>query len=203
MITLFATKLSGHGQRVEMLLKALALDYDYISVSREYRRQPAFLKRNPFGQIPVLEDGEKVINDSHAILVYLAKTYDKSELWLPDGPYAAANVQRWLSVSAGEIAHGLALSRAIKQFGAEANLADCQKRGRAILDRMDSHLADHHWLASDDHPTIADLACYGYVSTSPEGGIAIEHREHILRWLAQIEAQSYWVPIPPVDEQKV
>lgn len=55
MITLFATKLSAHGQRVEMLLKALDLPYQYEPTTREARKSPEFLQLNPFGQIPVLK----------------------------------------------------------------------------------------------------------------------------------------------------
>ena len=48
---------------------------------------------NPFGQIPVLQDGDLTLADSNAILVYLAKRYAPDSHWLPEQPAAAARVQ--------------------------------------------------------------------------------------------------------------
>ncbi|MFX5530246.1 glutathione S-transferase family protein, partial [Acinetobacter baumannii] len=76
----------------------------------EHKREP-FLRLNPFGQIPVLDDNGTVIADSNAILVYLALRYDEAGRWLPRDAVKAAAVQRWLSVAAGEIAFGPARAR--------------------------------------------------------------------------------------------
>src|SRR2546430_13054047 len=51
-------------------------------------RQSAEFRRtlNPFGQIPVLKDGDLVLADSNALLVYLAKMYGQGTQWLPEDP---------------------------------------------------------------------------------------------------------------------
>lgn len=54
---------------------------------------PQFLALNPLGQIPVLQEGETIIADSNAILVYLALAYDSERRWLPVDPLHAARVQ--------------------------------------------------------------------------------------------------------------
>jgi glutathione S-transferase len=64
----------------------------------------------------VLVDGDAVLADSNAILVYLAKRYAAGSAWLPEDPLGAARVQRWLSLAAGEIAYGPASARITARF---------------------------------------------------------------------------------------
>jgi len=77
------------------------------------RRTPEFLALNPLAQVPVLQDGDTVVADSNAILVYLARRHAAGSPWLPDEPVAAARVQRWLSLAAGEMKFGPAAARVI------------------------------------------------------------------------------------------
>src|ERR687897_30659 len=110
-ITLHGIELSGHTHRVELMLRMLGLPFRFSPAPADVRRTEAFLKLNPLGQIPVLEDGDLVLCDSNAILVYLAKRYASESNWLPDEPVAAAQVQRWLSIAAGELRYGPAAAR--------------------------------------------------------------------------------------------
>ena len=70
-ITLYGTPLSGHVHRVALLLRMLALPYEWVEASADVRQSAAFRRLNPFGQIPVLQDGDLTLADSNAILVYL------------------------------------------------------------------------------------------------------------------------------------
>jgi glutathione S-transferase len=72
--------LSGHTHRAELFLSLLGLPYERIEVdlAKGAHKKPDFLALNPFGQVPVLEDGDAVVSDSNAILVYLALRYDTS-----------------------------------------------------------------------------------------------------------------------------
>ena len=80
------------------------------------RGSPEFYRLNPLRQIPVLQDGDLTLADSNAILVYLAKRYGAGSGWLPEDPLAAAQVQRWLSIAAGEVRYGPALARMVTQW---------------------------------------------------------------------------------------
>jgi len=102
-IILHGTELSGHTHRVELLLRMLGLPYRYAAAPAAVRATPEFRKLNPLAQIPVLQDGDLTLADSNAILVYLAKRYAPASQWLPEEPVAAARVQRWLSIAAGEV----------------------------------------------------------------------------------------------------
>jgi glutathione S-transferase len=202
-ITLHGTKLSGHAHRVELLLRMLGLDYTFADAPRPSRASPEFLALNPLAQIPVLQDGDLVLADSNAILVYLAKRYDSGRTWLPEDPADAAIVQRWLSIAAGEVAFGPALARSIAVWDFPAG-AD-KTRAKAVTERlfgfMQDHLADRRFLAAD-HPTIADLACYSYIAAAPEGGIPLTPYPTIEAWLRRVEALPHFAPMPkaPVPE---
>jgi glutathione S-transferase len=197
-LTLHGTALSGHAHRVVLLLRMLNLPYRFVDTPRDARATPAFRALNPLGQIPVLQDGEQVLADSNAILVYLARRYDAAGTWLPTDPLGAARVQRFLSLAAGEVAFGPATARAVTLWGYPGD-AD---RARAIASRLlrflEDHLSTRSFLAADT-PTIADLACYGYVARAPEGRIPVDPYNAVRAWLARIEALDGFVPLPRTE----
>lgn len=196
LITLHGTERSGHAHRVVLLLRMLHIPYEFVSAPAEVRRQPAFRRLNPLGEIPVLEDGGTIICDSNAILVYLAKRYAPGSPWLPEEPLAASRVQRWLSIAAGEVKHGPALARAIMQWGDPGDRASALRITERLFRFMEAHLADRLYLAAE-HPTIADLACYSYTAHAPEGGISLQPYPAVRSWLARIEALPAFEPMPP------
>lgn len=87
--------LSGHAHRAVLFASLLGVPHELVEVdlAAAAHKSPAFLALNPFGQIPVLEDGDIVIADSNAILVYLAKKAGRTD-WLPEDAEGAARVQR-------------------------------------------------------------------------------------------------------------
>ena len=194
-ITLYGTSLSGHAHRVEALLNILGLPYRYVDANAEVRKSDAFLALNPFGQIPVLVDGDLILPDSVAILVYLADRYDGSGQWNPKAPEKAARVQRWLSIASGDLRFGPALARVLTLWGGAGSLTDAQRVAERILRFMDGHLADRDWLAAE-RPTIADIACYAYVARAPEGRIPLDPYPAVRRWLERVEAIPALTPMP-------
>ncbi|KAA0590377.1 glutathione S-transferase [Azospirillum lipoferum] len=194
-ITLYGTPLSGHAHRVEAFLNILGLPYRYVEANAEVRRSDSFLALNPFGQIPVLVDGDLVLPDSVAILVYLADRYDGSGLWNPKAPEETAQVQRWLSIAAGDLRFGPALARILTLWGGAGSLTDAQRVAERVLRFMNSYLDGRDWLAAA-RPTIADIACYAYVARAPEGRIPLDPYPAVRRWLERVEAIPGLTPMP-------
>ena len=195
-VVLYGTKLSGHAHRVELFLNALGLAYAYRDTPPAARTTPEFLALNPLGQIPVLQDGDMVIADSTAILVYLAKRYDAGRSWLPEASAPAAAVQRWLSIAAGEVFHGPATARSLAIWGVPRGADPVWAASIAgrLLAFMNGHLALRLFLAAE-HPTIADLACYAYIAHAPEGGVALDAYPAVRAWLGRVEALPGFVPM--------
>jgi len=195
-IVLHGTELSGHAHRVELLLRMLDLPFRFVAAPPAVRSTPEFYQLNPLRQIPVLQDGDLTLADSNAILVYLAKRYAPGSRWLPEEPVAAAQVQRWLSIAAGQVMYGPATARMIVQWNLPGDLARAKQIAAVLLRFMDEHLKTRKFLAAE-HATIADLACYSYVAHAPEGGIPLDQYAAVLAWLGRVEALPNFKPIPP------
>ena len=194
-IVVHGTVLSGHTHRVENLLGMLGVPYRLEPAPAAVRRTPAFRALNPLGQIPVLQDGELVLADSNAILVYLARRYGAGTRWLPDEPVAAARVQRWLSIAAGEVKYGPAIARILTLWGGAGDLTAAHAIAAELLAFMDGHLRGRSFLAAD-HATIADLACYPYLAHAPEGRISLADFPAVRAWIARVEALPGFRPMP-------
>lgn len=184
---------SGNCYKVRLLLSMLELDYVRVPIDSTTGETltPEFKQLNPRGQIPVLVDGETRIWDSMAILVYLARRYGSDD-WLPSDPLGAARVMQWLAVSENELQYGLARARVTVLFNKPFDLDQCHRDARPGLDAMQAQLENRTWLAAD-HATIADLACYPYVSLAEEGRVSLEPYPNIRAWLKRVEALPGWV----------
>ena len=195
-IKLYRHALSGHSHRVQLFLSVLGLDADIIDVdlgSGEHKKS-AFLQKNLFGQLPVLEDGDATLSDSNAILVYLAKKYDTKRQWLPQDAVAASEVQRFLSVAASKVAYGPASARLVNVFGAGFDIKTLITESHTLLSTLDAHLQGREWLATDN-ATIADIANYAYIAHAPEGDVSLEKYANIRAWLQRVEGLPGFVPM--------
>ena len=189
---LYLTESSGNSYKVRVLASLLKVPYEkvYVDWDAKEHKQPAFLKMNPRGQVPVMEIEGKVFWDSTAHLVYIARKYG-GEKWFPSDPLAMAEVAQWLAFAQNEIYFGLQWARGVVKGLKTGNVEEYRGYGRKALDTLTWRLKDHEWLALD-HPTIADIACYPYVKRAPEGGFALEPYPAVKAWLARCEALPGW-----------
>ena len=191
---LYYTPNSGNAYKVRILLSLLKVSYEKIALDNKKKesKQPAFLKLNPRGEVPVLEDGGTVLWDSSACLVYIARKHG-GEQWLPSAPAGMAQVMQWVALAGNEIQFGLQYARrGIHQDRWTAGtLEQGQALGRVALNALESRLKDHEWLALD-RPTIADVACFPYVETAPEAQVPLEPYPGVVAWLARCKALPGW-----------
>ncbi len=189
--------LSGHSHRAQLMLSLLGLPHEVapVNLRQGEHKTDAFLKLNPFGQVPVLEDGDTVLFDSNAILVYLARRYDPAGRWLPNDAAGQAAVQAWLSVAAGLIAFGPAAARMITLFGSKLNAEEVIARAHHLLQVMEGVLGQRDFLVGDA-ATLADVAGYSYIAAAPEGNVDLSAYPNVRAWLARIEALPGFVPFP-------
>lgn len=187
--------LSGHSHRVALFasLAGIAHEYELVDLAAGAHKTPAFLALNPAGQVPVIEDGDVVITDANAILVYLARQYAPD--FLPSAPVEQAEVQKFLTWAAGDIAFGPAAARLINVFNADLDADFAHGIAARVFARLEAHLQDREWLVAN-RPTIADVAIYSYTAHAPEGGISLDPYPHLRRYLSRIEALDGFVPMP-------
>ncbi len=192
---LYDFQISGNCYKVRLMLSLLNLDYNKINIDviNGESQTDEYKKINPRGLIPALIDGETIIWDSMAILSYLARRYG-CDSWFPQDALNLASVMQWLAVSENELLYGLARARAALVFKRPFNLAQCQDDANIGLMAMDQHLAGQQWLATQT-PTIADIACYPYISLAHEGEVSLEPYPNVRRWMADLEALPNWIAI--------
>jgi glutathione S-transferase len=196
MLKLHDLELSGNCYKVRLLCALLGLDLDVIPVdfmAGAHKKSP-LIDMNPFGEIRVLEDGDIVLRDSQAILVYLARKYG-GETWLPTDAVDMAHVVSWLMVAENEIARGPNDARLHDKFGFPIDVDKARQIAARILGLLDARLSQNDWLAGD-HVTIADIACMPYVALGHEGGISLDAYPAICAWIGRIRALPGFIAMP-------
>ena len=197
---LYHFPLSGHAHRARLFFSLIGADIEVIDVDlpNGAHKREDFLAINPFGQVPVLVDGDTVVSDSTAILIYGAKKFGRTD-WLPDAPEAAARIQRWLSVASGELAAGPGAARLITVFGADFDPAKTIAKAHAILTLIEDELDGKNWIIGGAQPTIADVALYSYISGAPEGNVDLSGYARVNAWLDRIENLDGFVPFQKTE----
>jgi glutathione S-transferase len=148
--------------RVRWTLQELGIDFEPIRVNLvagEHRR-PEFLKINPAGKIPVLVDGDLVLTESVAIVLYLAEKYSGKGL-LPAGLNERAAVNRWLLFAATEleqplwrIARHTALYPEERRLPSDVILASDEFKDMASV--LEKHMQGRQFVAADS-VSVADF----------------------------------------------
>lgn len=187
MMKLYHTELSGNCHKVRLMLSLLEIEHERVLIDlvNGEHKSTDFLKLNSLGQVPVLMDGDTLIRDSQAILVYLTRKY-KREDWLPLEAESMAKVMQWLSFAANEINTSLFIARLHFRFGMDFDWEMAQQKGKQVLQIINNHLQNRNWLECNS-VTIADIACYPYVGLAPEGKVALEPYPNILAWIDRIK----------------
>jgi glutathione S-transferase len=205
MIKLYGHEISGNSYKAKLLLELLDIEYEWIKVDlmKGEQKSPEYLALNPFGQVPVLVDGETKLADAQAILVYLARQYG-GDTWLPLDPLPLAQVIRWLSITAGEVRQGPENARLYHLFGAGTNINivgeasplenRATQKAEYILTQLNEHLNTRTWLEFA-HPTIADIAVFPYVALARDGKISLDGYPNVLAWIDRVKQLPGYVPM--------
>lgn len=189
--TLHGIWLSGPTYKVGLMLSLTdsRYDYEHVDLRAGAHKADAFLARNRYGQVPVLEDHQTDIClcQSSVILEYLAQETgrfagkDRSE---------ALRVREWQFWAAGQLSSGIYRTRAAQlgffSFPDDVRKAHLQAALSALRE-LDTLLAGRTWLVGNA-PTIADIDLYGVVAYSGQGKIDLHPFASIHRWMAACEA---------------
>lgn len=96
---------NGRTLRALWALEEVGSQYDYVEVDlmRGEGHEPWFLKINPGGKVPVLDDGGTVITESAAVCMHLAEKYPGSHLLPPPGTAERTECYKWISFVVTEL----------------------------------------------------------------------------------------------------
>jgi glutathione S-transferase len=148
--------------RAQWVLQELELDFEYVQldVANAEHRGPGFLALNPAGKVPVLVDGDLVLSESVAIVLYLAEKYPQKG-FLPTNLRGRAEVYRWLLFTVTELEQPIwRIARHTHQYPIEKRLpAEIPLARQDFLDMakvMEQHLETRSVLVGES-VTVADF----------------------------------------------
>jgi glutathione S-transferase len=161
-------------------------------------RTDEFFQLNPMQQIPVLCDGETVVQDSHAILLYIAMKYAPD--WIDHTPEGMAAIMEWLSYSAKEVSNGPQMSRLhFLDPNENIDIHNAQATGRKVLTLLERLLSSRTWLCLG-RPSIADIAVFPYIGLSREGRLPLDECPNVLAWIDRIRTLPGYMSMPGLPE---
>jgi glutathione S-transferase len=164
-----------------------------IDLAKGAQRSASFLRKNPNGKVPVLEDDGFILWESHAIMQYLADTTPGGEAIYPTEPRARADVNRWLFWSAHHFQPAVSVlgwERVVKgMIGAGAPDPAEEKRGEALVSDLgrilDAHLEGKEWIAQDKL-TLADFAIATPLAFMDPARLPLGDFRRLLAWFSRV-----------------
>jgi glutathione S-transferase len=206
MIKLYDFEWSGNCYKVRLLMGILGMDWQTTPIGFHPLREHKwdwFLKINPLGQIPVIEDDGFILRDAQAILAYLASKYDASGTWYPRGdPALLGEIQQWLAF-ADAITGTASAARLQGALSYDLDIEAARNGAHNLFRILDEHLwfreqEGRDFICATRHPTIADIACFPYVMLSEEGGISRQDYPTIRRWCDRVKRIKGFVTAPGI-----
>jgi glutathione S-transferase len=195
-VKLYNVAYSGNSYKVRLLLAQLGISHEIIEIDilKGQSRTVEFLKINPNGRTPVLDDGGFILAESNAILAYLAK----GTKFLPEDRKKFGLLYQWMFFEQYSHEPYIATSRFWLQHKADspekvALLESKRDGGWAALKVMEEHLSRNAFFVSDY--TIADISLFAYTHVSHEGGFSLDNFPRIRKWIDRVKAQPGFVPM--------
>jgi len=195
-MNIFGDSNSGNCLKVKWVCDHLGLAYRWVEIDtlRGESRTDAFLKLNPFGQVPVVdfEDGRRLAQ-SNAIIRYLARDSDL----VPRDAFAAVQMDSWLFWEQNSHEPYVAVCRFQMVYLGKPRAEldpNLVKRGYAALDQLERALGGARFLLGDSF-TRADVALLAYTRVAHEGGFDLSRHGAVRRWIADGEHVLKLAPV--------
>ncbi len=198
MLKIYGSDLSSPANKVRFVANYLGLKYDYIVVKLREGEQnkPEFLKINPVGKIPAIDDDGFTLFESNAICRYLADKQN-SPIY-PKGLKERAIVEEWLDF--GSMHVGAAVSKVVyNRIFAPIRKIEVDERsikeGLDFLARflpvVDHQLAKNKYLLGNQI-TLADFNIFSGLDPVETTQIDIVQYNHIVKWRNELKKQEFY-----------
>lgn len=204
---LYHFPVSPHSRRVLAVAFHLGIDLELETVQLPMGEhlKPEFIKMNPNHKIPTLVDGDFVLWESAAIMLYLVSKKPGNILYSND-PKIQADINRWLFWNSAHWnpACGIyVFEYLVKKFTNQGEPDPAEiKRADELFHRfakvLNDHLKGREWLVGD-HVTVADYAVGSMLDLSKDAHFPVDKYKEVLRWYGNIEKQDAWNKSAPAN----
>ena len=179
--------------------KQAKFEFVTIDLGTGAHKKPEFLARQPFGQVPVLEDGDFQMYESRAIIRYLDETLPGQSL-TPKEPKGRAVMEQWISIETSNFTPQ-AMAYIYQYFfapmrGQQPDLAKIEAakpKLETCVQIMDKQLAKGPHFTGDQF-TLADI-CYmpyfGYAMGTPAKDVINAHT-NVSAWWKRVSERASW-----------
>ena len=185
MIDLYSSSKTKN-QKITIMLEELEIDYNPILISLDKKEQfsPEFSKISPTNKIPVIVDKEsnQAIFESGAILLYLAKKYNK---FLNQKDYW--NVVQWLFFQMAYVGPMLGQAHQYLFYHKDkSKFAEEKSKGYVnnVYEILDAQLSNNNYICNDY--SIADIAVWPWVARFERHQINLKNYPNVLHWYINI-----------------
>ena len=180
---------SGPSYKVGLMLAVTQTPHDYIHVdlAAGEQRRDAFLAKNRFGLVPVLEDREAniTLSESSVILQYLSEVTGQYGGATRQSHLQAREWQSWAVMSLAFPIYRvrsaklgfLEIPEAVTAFNSDAAMRN--------LAQFDGLLEGHDWLVGDA-PSFADIDLYAITGFAPQAQIDMDPYPNVRRWMENV-----------------
>ena len=185
MIDLYSSS-TPNGRKISIMLEELDIKYNPILISLDKKEQfsPEFTKISPTNKIPVIVDKEsgQIIFESGAILLYLAKKYNK---FLNEKDYW--NVIQWLFFQMAYVGPMLGQAHQYLFYHkGKSKFAEEKSRGYTnnVYEILNTQLSKYNYICNEY--SIADIAVWPWIARFNRHQINLKKYPNILRWYLNI-----------------
>ncbi|KAK4278938.1 hypothetical protein QN277_016710 [Acacia crassicarpa] len=191
-------------KRVLLVLIEKGIEFETVNVdvSKGEHRQPEFLKLQPFGVVPVIQDGDYTLYESRAIMRYYAEKYNSQGVDLLGKTIEERGmVEQWLEVEAQNFhshAYNLAIHILFAPIFGITPDPKVIEESEAKLDRVltiyEERLSQSKYLAGDFF-SLADMShipFIDYIVNNTGKKHLINKRKHVSGWWDDISNRASW-----------
>lgn len=202
---LYHWPMSHNARKARALAVYLNLEVDekVLSMQEKDHKAPEFLAINPMGQVPAIKDGDYVVWQANAVLIYLAAQSDNSLLGQSAKEWG--HITQWMLWQTAELSPAVVPLHVENYFKRVRGIGpDQEKRDaamgqlRAMLAVLDAALAGQSHLVGD-RLTVADFAVAGDFTHANNAKFPMSEFPNVARWLAGIEAMPAWANTAPPE----
>jgi len=180
----------------------LPIELRFVDLQKGEQRTPEFLRLNPTGRTPILQDGEFILWESTAIMQYLASQLPNA-LW-PEVPQIRADIMRWQS---WQLAHWHQACQPLQFENVVKQILQLGDPDPQIVERaterfhqeaiaLNNHLSEREFLVNHTL-TLADFSVASDLTYAVPGRFPLEDYSHIRAWYSQIEQLPAWQQTAP------
>ena len=181
---------SSASYRVRIALALKGLDYDYMPVHLLKNEQlgPAYAQISPAGLVPVLQDGDRLLTQSIAIIEYLDETHPEPSL-LPGDAFMRARIRALAQDIACEI-HPINNLRVLRYLVRDLKVSEDDKNrwyrhwvetGLEVIERQLVEGADTGTFCFGDSPTLADCVLVPQIHNAQRMECRLDHVPTVMR----------------------